>query len=47
MTFLGISIMPLSTIFSDYGTSKTPYLAIDERAPDKEKSICLSLSIMQ
>ena len=28
-------------------TSKTPYLAIDERAPGKEASTCLSLCIMQ
>ena len=28
-------------------TSNTPYLAIDERAPGKEASTCLSLCIMQ
>ena len=28
-------------------TSKTPYLVIDERAPGKEASTCLSLCIMQ
>ena len=53
--YLSSPIMPISSTthssitssFSITSTSKTPYLAMDERAPGKETSICLSLCIMQ